>query len=151
MQGEGYRRCTKCGESKPPTEFYSNGVGKPPRPECKACNRARRAQYRDENREKLRESSRRYYVEYQASGAHREQSRAWRARNRERSRVMARAHMQVWRAVQRGEIDKPLACALCAAGGPLHAHHEDYDRPLDVIWLCRPCHMQHHHGNREVA
>jgi hypothetical protein len=149
MQGEGYRRCTKCGETKPPTEFYSNGVGKPPRPECKACNRARRAQYRAENPEKVREINARQHAKDRASGAALERERAWRERNREHARNMARAHMQVWRAVQRGQIDKPLACALCAADGPLHAHHEDYARPLDVIWLCRSCHMKRHHGNPE--
>ena len=31
----------------------------------------------------------------------------------------------------------------------IHAHHEDYDRPLDVIWLCGGCHYQVHqvHGS----
>lgn len=24
------------------------------------------------------------------------------------------------------------------------AHHEDYTRPLDVTWLCTPCHKQRH-------
>jgi hypothetical protein len=24
------------------------------------------------------------------------------------------------------------------------AHHESYDEPLTVMWLCQPCHKQRH-------
>jgi hypothetical protein len=23
-------------------------------------------------------------------------------------------------------------------------HHPDYDKPLEVIWMCRECHLEHH-------
>lgn len=44
--------------------------------------------------------------------------------------------------LRRGKIERK-PCADC---GEAHAemHHEDYDRPLDVVWLCRPCHLLRH-------
>ena len=34
-------------------------------------------------------------------------------------------------------------CEIC--GEPrADRHHDDYDKPLDIRWLCRPHHIQHH-------
>ena len=34
-------------------------------------------------------------------------------------------------------------CEVC--GEPrADRHHDDYDKPLDIRWLCRPCHIRHH-------
>ena len=32
------------------------------------------------------------------------------------------------------------SCAHCGAKEDIVKHHEDYSKPLDVIFLCRPCH-----------
>lgn len=37
----------------------------------------------------------------------------------------------------------PKPCEKCGAE-KVEKHHQDYARPLDVVWLCRPCHMQAH-------
>jgi hypothetical protein len=47
-------------------------------------------------------------------------------------------------AVRRGEIVRPLTCSLCQFEGRIEGHHEAYDRPLDVEWLCKPCHLTRH-------
>ncbi len=44
------------------------------------------------------------------------------------------------RAVKSGKIDR-LPCAVCGKNeGRIEAHHEDYAKPLEVIWLCKPHH-----------
>jgi hypothetical protein len=34
------------------------------------------------------------------------------------------------------------SCAVCGAAAEMH--HVDYERPLDVTWLCRSCHLAWH-------
>ncbi len=60
------------------------------------------------------------------------------------------AHNVVERAVNRGELVRPDSCPECGSGGRIEGHHADYDRPLDVEWLCQACHSQKH-GPRGVA
>jgi hypothetical protein len=49
----------------------------------------------------------------------------------------------VGRAVRYGKlIRKP--CEVCGATKRIHAHHDDYDRPLDVRWLCASHHLEAH-------
>lgn len=51
----------------------------------------------------------------------------------------ARSYLHVY--VRRGKVAK----TPCACGSLLvEAHHEDYSRPLDVVWLCRKCHGKKH-------
>lgn len=34
---------------------------------------------------------------------------------------------------------------------PVDAHHEDYDEPLNVVWLCRLHHLMRHREYASVA
>lgn len=43
-------------------------------------------------------------------------------------------------AVKRGKVVKPLTCSKCGSDYRIQGHHEDYAKPLEVIWLCEPCH-----------
>ena len=40
-------------------------------------------------------------------------------------------------------------CENC--GGKAQMHHDDYEKPLSVVWLCRPCHLEHHKNEQKCA
>jgi hypothetical protein len=43
---------------------------------------------------------------------------------------------------RRGLIEQ-RPCQVCGSE-KAERHHENYDKPLEIIWLCRPCHTTHH-------
>ena len=54
------------------------------------------------------------------------------------------ARRLVKRAVKSGELVRPTQCSSDAPEheGRIEAHHTDYSRPLDVVWLCVSCHRK---------
>ncbi len=65
----------------------------------------------------------------------------WRAVNYDEQE---RAHWTFSNAVTAGKIKRAERCSRCEKGGRIHAHHEDYAKPLDVVWLCPRCHELAH-------
>ena len=55
------------------------------------------------------------------------------------------AHRVVERALREGRLKRQI-CERCGRSDDIHAHHEDYSRPLFVMWLCRSCHISEHQG-----
>ena len=53
------------------------------------------------------------------------------------------ARLQVRVAVKKG-ILKKLPCKVCGIKARLQAHHEDYSKPLEVVWLCATHHYDLH-------
>lgn len=56
-------------------------------------------------------------------------------------------HGKVALAVKNGELIKPLNCSVCGEEDFLEGHHTDYSKPLDVIWVCKPCHTKIHNSS----
>src|SRR5262245_45249090 len=61
----------------------------------------------------------------------------------------AKAHRIVRAALKAGRLVKPEKCSKCGtiphrqrngASGLQGHHHHGYDRPLEVEWVCSPCH-----------
>lgn len=53
-----------------------------------------------------------------------------------------RAHAQVQIALRKGKLVRPDHCEDCSEACKPEAHHEDYEKQLEVQWLCRSCHMK---------
>lgn len=70
--------------------------------------------------------------------------REWRKRRpmseEQRRKGSCRSYANVYQ--RRGKLE-PQPCQLCGGPGE-EKHHTDYEMPLQVTWLCRPCHVAHH-------
>lgn len=70
-----------------------------------------------------------------------EQQREWKKNNR----FKINARFRVTNSIRRGKIKRGITCNQCGTSqGKMEAHHEDYNKPLEVIWLCFKCHKQKH-------
>lgn len=83
------------------------------------------------------------------------QSRKYYAKNAEKVKASARDHYRknatkhrashsLLVKVYTGQIARPSACSSCGSKLHVEAHHADYSKPYDVIWLCRSCHKKLH-------
>jgi len=82
---------------------------------------------------------------------HREYTRCHRKKYHELSesdkeKSNARAYLHVY--VKRGKVKKEN-CLICGSEKS-EAHHKDYKKPLDVIWLCRTHHLSLHEEMENV-
>ena len=77
-------------------------------------------------------------------------NRAYEATKRSQARhpEKYRAGCVVRMAVMRGTITKK-PCEVCGDNN-VHAHHEDYSKPREVVWLCRKHHVERHYPPRAV-
>jgi len=61
-----------------------------------------------------------------------------------RNPLKYRAQWKVMNALTKGRLRRPHYCERCGAQARVDAHHDNYERPLWVRWLCRPCHSAVH-------
>jgi hypothetical protein len=70
----------------------------------------------------------------------------YRNRQKERHPLQEAARRAVQVAIKNGSLVRQ-PCEQCRAT-PAEGHHDDYNKPLDVRWLCRACHTAHHKAER---
>jgi hypothetical protein len=133
------KECFKCNTVKPLTEFYKHSeMADGHLNKCKACTKNDVNKHRQDNLEKIRAYDRERGKRPERIKLGVEVTRAWRAEDLRRQR----AHGMVAKAIKKGELTR-MPCIRCSKT-KTEAHHDDYDKPLDVMWLCTPCHKQRH-------
>jgi ribosomal protein S27AE len=121
--------------------------------ECGPCRRNRQAEYRASRKasgnpvvsgKMPREYHRSYEKVYFQDPENRERRNAL---MREYSKAHGtrehhRARRKVRTAIASGRLARE-ACEVCGES-KVHAHHDDYSKPLEVRWLCPAHHYEHH-------
>lgn len=122
------KRCFKCGETKPLSEFYRHpGTRDGYLNKCKECAKTDSKSRRDNRPEKDLET---------------------RLKSCRKNPTHKNAAMAIDAALRCGRIKKASHCQGCGRSGTevrLSAHHHDYSEPLDVVWVCAACHRQLDH------
>lgn len=112
-----------------------------------ARNRAAVKRYAAKNKEKIRlralEYVRRPKVKEKKAEQMQQYIRDPRLRPKHEARWKAHYAIAMGRLVRQ-------PCCVCGVI-PADAHHEDYMKPLEVIWLCRPCHVKRDAELRRVG
>jgi len=138
--------CKKCNQTKAVSGFEKN-KGKKDGLNwwCKACMADyHRSRHGDKRVIKLLNAGRKRWQLSQP-----EAYKAYLDRYKSKHPDRVRAGNAVRGAVFRGTLDKPESCLRCGASGVrIEGHHHDYSKPLDVEWLCRPCHAAEHIHDR---
>lgn len=132
--------CFKCKQEKHISDFYDHKkMSDGHLNKCKECTRLDVSKHRINNIEKIREYDRERGSRKERIAIQMIYQREYRRNNREKSI----AHQRAERAARSGLIT-PKPCEVCGAKERIEMHHEDYSKPLDVVFLCSMHHKRAH-------
>ena len=137
------KTCKKCNKELSLNEFYKHSAMVSGYLNfCKTCVKERVHKHRRDNIDKYRILDKAIRQKPKVIKYRREMTKAWIKRNPE----AYKAQYLLRNAVRDKRIKKLTSCEKC--GKPhyrLNGHHEDYSKPLEVIWLCPVCHSAEHY------
>jgi len=152
------KTCKKCGAERQLSHFYKHPKAADGHDNsCKECrkeavrkNRKRNADYyraydakRFKEDPKVRERHKRYQQTPDGKKSMNAARKKWGDNNSDKKAASTLINNRV----RDGRILKPDKCRDCGSTGRIEGHHEDYSKPLEVVWLCRQCHVNRHKEN----
>lgn len=135
------KKCLKCKVTKPFHEYHRNSRQKDGyHYYCKDCKKEfSKAEY-----ERYKDRYARSVKNYRSTPKGKQVVRDIYRRMREKYPEKYKARTILNSSLRKGLISKPQHCSICRSEKKLSAHHNDYLKPLDVIWMCYTCHTKHH-------
>lgn len=124
--------------------------------------------WRENNREKTREATKKWQqnnleklIEYRNKNKEKQKKYhlKWKEKDIENYKQISRKNIKISRekfpeknkarkilfsAIRVGFMIKPTTCSQCLVECKPEGHHPDYNKPLEVIWLCKKCHITEH-------
>lgn len=148
------KECFKCKKVLNLSEFYKHpAMGDGHLNKCKKCTtkdseKRRKLKSKDINwilseRKRHREKSKKYREQGKDKRQSNDSKKQWKLNNPEKTK----AHKAVSNALKSGKIHRH-PCFIC--GNKAQAHHDDYSKPLEVIWLCTKHHAERHIQINEI-
>ena len=167
--------CTGCSKEHPLSNFYKRRESRDGhRADCKNCVDAKNRKYVERNKEAITAYKKQYaednaeqIVQYRqkwyddnkedikarvnqysqtprGQEVRKQASNSWLQRHPEKKK----ASQAVNNAIRDGRLVRQL-CEVC--GEKAQGHHEDYDKPLEVRWLCSTHHAELHRQRRRAT
>ena len=137
------KTCFKCKQEKPLFDFYKHkGMADGHLNKCKECTKK-------DVHEHAHGKGREYRLAYDTTRSKLEHRKKLNNRTSkeyyEKNPSRTKANSKLNNAVKSGKVYKWPVCAMpdCTQTQVV-GHHPDYDRPLDVVWLCQSHHKQAH-------
>lgn len=135
------KECCRCHEIKPKSEFrkyWKHDKYLCTNSDCKSCEVKRSTEYSKNHAQWRLDINKKYRQTPKGKEALKRRTINYRLNNLEKQY----AWNKVQRAIRDGKINR-MPCQEC--GNPKSdAHHQDYSKHLEVIWLCKICHVKLH-------
>ncbi len=130
------KKCFKCGQLKIINDFYRHpGMADGFLGKCKVCVN----KYRKEYYKKHIKHIKIYNQTKQGKISHKKSNVKWRINNPEKIKAQNIINQALYK---KKLLKEP--CRECGAKEKVEGHHEDYNFPLDVVWLCQQHHLNLH-------
>ena len=137
------KKCSRCKQEKLDSDFCKDRrTGSGLQGWCKTCHVEYQQSPAGKESQRKRDKKHSQTLKGKATAIRKTRKR------KERFPEKFKAVQAVRNAIQTGKLTRPLACPSCDVERFVEAHHEDYNKPLDVKWLCQDCHRILH---REVV